>query len=540
MGISGLPAAPRRSIKETSSLANIKGPSVHDTPRNVLFITVDQWRGDCLGAMAHPCLRTPRLDQLAREGCLFRRHYGQTAPCGPARASLLTGQYLMNHRVVNNGTPLDAGFTNIALEVRRHGLEPTLIGYTDQTPDPRGLSPADPALSTYEGVLPGFSAYLHQTEDARPWLAWLRALGYPEPLDVEHIYRHQENYPGAAERGPTFPPARYPAEHSDTAFVTDTALGWLQNHAGQPWFLHLAYLRPHPPWVVPEPYHDHYHPEAVPPPLRDPPLSHWQAQHPYLDWHLRRHSQRSFLPGGSRLAAAVGLDAVLQARASYFGLMAELDRQIGRLLDYLATSAQERHTLVVFTSDHGEHLGDRFLWGKHGYFDEAYHIPLIIRDPDGQHRQVVDAFTEAVDLMPTLLTWLGFPVPAQCDGESLLPWVRGEAPGRWRDALHWEFDFRDVRGEQQPPGLPADQCQLAVLRDEHYKYVHFPTLAPLLFDLQADPKQCHNLAAEPRQAARVRDYAQRMLSWRMLHSDRRLANLQAGPGGIRAWLGTRY
>ena len=97
--------------------------------RNVLLITVDQWRGDCLSAVGHPVVRTPNLDRLAAQGVLFRCHYAQAAPCGPSRASLHTGQYLMNHRSGRNGTPLDARFTNVALEARKCGYEPALFGY---------------------------------------------------------------------------------------------------------------------------------------------------------------------------------------------------------------------------------------------------------------------------------------------------------------------------------------------------------------------------------------------------------------------------
>ncbi|MEO6469370.1 MAG: sulfatase-like hydrolase/transferase, partial [Acidimicrobiia bacterium] len=138
-------------------------------PRNVLYITVDQWRGECLGAAGHPVVKTPNLDRLASEGVLFRRHYAQAAPCGPSRASLHTGQYLMNHRSVLNGTPLDARFTNVALEVRAAGYDPVLFGYTDALPDPRQLSAEDPRLRTYEGVLPGFRAVVDLPEHARPW-----------------------------------------------------------------------------------------------------------------------------------------------------------------------------------------------------------------------------------------------------------------------------------------------------------------------------------------------------------------------------------
>ena len=93
--------------------------------KKILFITADQWRGDTLGCLNHPVVKTPNIDQLAEEGILFSKHYAQTVPCGPSRASLYTGLYAMNHRSVNNGTPLNARFTNIALEVRKAGYDPT-------------------------------------------------------------------------------------------------------------------------------------------------------------------------------------------------------------------------------------------------------------------------------------------------------------------------------------------------------------------------------------------------------------------------------
>ncbi|NEO17624.1 sulfatase-like hydrolase/transferase, partial [Moorena sp. SIO3E8] len=110
---------------------------------NVLLITADQWRGDCLGAAGHPLVKTPAIDALAADGVLFRRHYCQATPCSPARASLLTGLYQMNHRVCRNGTPLDARHDNIARAMRRLGYAPALFGYTDTSVDPRRCDPND-------------------------------------------------------------------------------------------------------------------------------------------------------------------------------------------------------------------------------------------------------------------------------------------------------------------------------------------------------------------------------------------------------------
>src|SRR5690349_20757031 len=128
---------------------------------NVLFITLDQFRADCLSCAGHPVVRTPHLDRLAADGVRFARHYSQATPCGPGRASLYTGMYQFNHRVVANGTPLDRRFDNVALAGRRAGYEPVLFGYTDQSIDPRDADgPDDPRLSRYTGILPGFDVEL--------------------------------------------------------------------------------------------------------------------------------------------------------------------------------------------------------------------------------------------------------------------------------------------------------------------------------------------------------------------------------------------
>ena len=121
---------------------------------NILFITADQWRGDCLSLLGHR-VQTPNLDALAAEGTLFQRHFANAVPCGPSRASLHTGMYLQNHRSGTNGTPLDHRFDNWALQFRSIGYRPSLFGYTDRALDPRFVDATDPRLRTYEGLLPG-------------------------------------------------------------------------------------------------------------------------------------------------------------------------------------------------------------------------------------------------------------------------------------------------------------------------------------------------------------------------------------------------
>lgn len=497
---------------------------------NVLFITADQWRGDCLSALGHACVRTPCLDALARDGVLFRRHYSQATPCAPGRASLYTGMYLHNHRVVVNGTPLDARFTNVALEARRAGYEPGLLGYTDTGADPRTRAPGDPALRTFGGILPGMTPVRGNAPHWRAWFAHLKAKGYAVPERLLDMYRPREDA-SADGRGLTYAPAAYAAEDSETAFLTDVAMEHLSAAGDRPWFLHISFLSPHPPFVAPAPYHDMYDPARVPPPVRAASVDEEASQHPFLEHYL--HNQRGWgitFEFESRNNLALGDADILQARATYYGMMSEVDAHIGRLLDSLRASGAYEDTLVVFTSDHGEMLGDHWQFSKYTYFDQSFHIPLIVRDPrpqaDAGRGTQIDAFTENVDVMPTILDCVGVHAPAQCDGESLLPFCRGEIPDTWRDAAHWEFDFRDLVAEDTGRflGLRPDQCSLAVLRGERFKYVHFAGLPPLLFDLQEDPHELRNLATDPASQSLVLDHASRLLSWRMSHEDRVLAN----------------
>nr|WP_276570081.1 alkaline phosphatase family protein [Rhodovibrio salinarum] len=509
-----------------------------------MFVTLDQWRADALAAHGHPCARTPNLDRLAGEGVSFRNHFAQASPCGPARASLMTGLYAMVHRSVRNGVPLDSRFTNLALEARRLGFQPTLFGYTDTTPDPRTRPAGDPALQSYAGVLPGFDIGCPMNEVSWPWLAHLQAKGYDLPARPSDIYRPVDG--GAGFAGPERHPPRpiYTAEDSDTAFLTDRVLEWLGPRTGQGWFIHLSYLRPHPPLIAPEPWASLIDPESVPLPARPRSLPAERAAHPLHDWLHAKHDAPDIYTGHDTTLCALGAAELRQMIATYFGLLAEVDHHLGRILDQLRATGELDETLVVVTGDHGELLGERWLFGKEGYFDSAFHVPLIIRDPDAETTRgtEVAAITEAVDVVPTILDTLGGVVPEVCDGCSLRPFVRqGRTPAGWRETAMFEFDFRDVAKleAERHLGLAPDECALAALRGSRWKYVHCAGLPPLLFDLEVDPHESRNLAGDPAYAAIERDCAQALLSKRLLHADRTWTNTLLSEGGPTIYRGPR-
>jgi len=493
---------------------------------NVLFITADQWRGKCLSALDHSVVKTPHLDALAADGVLFRNHFTQCMPCGPSRASLLTGMYMMNHRSVRNGSPLDARFTNIAIEARKAGYEPGLIGYTDTSLDPRQLHANDPRRTRYDNVLPGFTQLVPGSQEgttgATAWLRDLAAKGYEIPEPTDDIYKPRGNYPGAEKRGPTYAPPVYGTADSDTAFMVDRAIETISKPDQSPWFLHLSMLRPHPPFIVSEPFNSMYDPDEVDEIVCAASPQAEAASHPYTAYMLRHFAGHDD-PAHPRDAASMA-----QLRATYYGLVSEVDHHIGRLMDALKASGSYEDTLIIFTSDHGEQLWDHWMLGKEGLFDQSAHIPLIIRAPGAvgaaRRGHVVDAFSESVDIMPTTLDMLDCDVPLQCDGRSLAPFMTGETPADWRQEVHWEIDFRDVKNglPETEMGLRFDECALATIRDNQYKYVHFTSLPPLLYDIEADPEELVDLAGDPAYATVLARYAQKMLSWRMANAERTL------------------
>lgn len=502
--------------------------------RNVLFIVADQWRGDCLGGLGHPAIRTPHLDALMRRGVTFTRHFAQSAPCGPARASMLTGLYVMNHRVVANGVPLDARHPNLALELRRGGVDPCLVGYTTTIPDPRATTPADPRFAEIGDVQEGWRVFAHFDEVAwRHYFAWAAGQGValpPRPMDL----MAPEGPPG-----PSALPARIPAHASDTAWTAahaSHALRALGSDATRPWVLQCGFFRPHPPFAAPAPWHAAAANRPIPPAIGCGAEAREAAQHPLMAHWFARQQRASYFEGASGAVQPLAAGEIAETRRAYYGLIAEVDDAVGRILAALEATGRAAETLVVFTADHGEQLGDHGLLGKLGWFDQSYHLPLIIADPTrpAAHGRRVDAFTEAVDLMPTLLDWHALPVPRASDGVSLVPWLEGGTPAPWRDAVHFEYDLRGGWPDpHRPPfGLAVDQAAMAAIRTATWKYVHFAALPPVLYDLVADPEETRNLAADPAHAALLSEARARMLDWRLRHADRTLTHLCATPAGL--------
>lgn len=494
--------------------------------RNVLFILADQFRADCLGAAGNDVIQTPHLDELAAEGVLFRNCYNQTAPCGPSRTCIYTSRYLCSTRSVNNLVPLRDAEENWGYALRQAGYDPGLIGYNDYTIDPALLPEGHRLLREldYNNVMPGFERVYYHEYDSDEYFAWLGEQGYPdELLNRQAIHAPAVPDEGPGDHLPCHFPAHYSAEHSECRFVTDKARDYIRTRGdgAAGWVLSLNYIKPHPPNVNCQPYSDMYDPAAMPAPTRRPDELE-DHPHPYL---------RAVIGDGKHRDER----HLREFMACYYGMVSEVDDNLGLVFDELKATGQWDNTLIIFSSDHGEYLGDHYLVGKRHCFDGAMHTPCIIRDPQTPGGRQRHGFVESIDLAPTVLDWLGVPIPDRFQGRSLMDAVRDDDAFEDRAEIHYEFDYRDA-ARARDADTDMDQHLLWVIRDGDFKYVHFADerVPPLLFDLQDDPGEFDSLAQQPEHAATVLRYCQKLLCWRMRHEDQRMgrwaANLRYGEG----------
>ena len=522
--------------------------------KNVLFITCDQLRADCIlrGNKYAQHIQTPHLDRLASQGVTFERHYGQTVPCGPARASMHTSMYALNHGVYDNGVPLRAGLTNWALEISAQtNISPRLIGYVDQAIDlVNNEAPSTDDIHWDGGYLDGLKR-LGSTDfiGTKDWLIHSLSLSKDDALFAAKK-RHWNGYRGSVEwlaksrtddtrstsKGYSAP-ARYDRENSDTSILVNRAIRFIKEEAehGKAWALHLSLLKPHPPWTAPFPYNELYHPDEV---------EEWFAelnekmtgqkfgqdleQHPWLQF-LHTVPNRYAHHGASGSAKHVTRQKKLEAMSAYFGLVTELDACLGKLFDFLRVTGEDQRTLIIFTCDHGEQLFNHGLVGKLGFYEESYHIPLIIADPFAplsHGKRYTDYFTEAIDIAPTIVDWIGATVPKQFQGTSLLSAVRGRNNRKkGKDFVVFEYNFSNWGWRKEEPhlnwaalqGLSVEECVATVIREANIKYIHFNKLPCLLIDLQNDPGETQNVIDIPEYQATLTRMRSKLERWKALH-----------------------
>ena len=503
------------------------------TPTNLLFIIADMFRADCLGCTGNPVIRTPNLDRLAAAGTAFTHCFVQTAPCGPSRSCIYTGRYLCSTRSLHNRTPLADAEQNFGYALREAGFRPALIGYNDYAVDPSILPAGDPRTRSpsYDNILPGFDCPYFHPSDSPDYFRWLRDRGYSESLlNPQAIHRPAVPPEGPGPHVDAHFPAQYRREHSEGRYLTERAIEFLrcERHShGQSaargsaagWVLSLNYVKPHPPYVCADPYHRRYDPASVPSAVQR--LDELRPRHRYL--RMLRAAQppmeRELSTDAQRLA---------ELRAAYYGMVSELDENLGVLFDALQGAGEWERTFIVFTSDHGHCLGDHYLHGAEHFYDGAMRVPLIVRDPspraDATRGALLDALVESIDVAPTMLAALGVEPPDRYAGRSLLGLLHGDPRYRLREHVHFEYDYRPTAVRRDPDADP-DEHLYWVLRGRDYKYIQFadPDMPPILFDLRVDPDELDDVACRPHYAPRITAACQTLLRWRMVNEDQRMA-----------------
>jgi arylsulfatase A-like enzyme len=472
--------------------------------KNVLWIMCDQLRHDYLGCTGHPTLKTPNIDAMARRGVRFSNAYVQSPICGPSRMSFYTGRYMRSHGSHWNGWPLRVGEPTLGDHLKKIGVRNVLVGKTHMAPDLEGLKALGIAPDSIIGVHVsecGFEPYerddgLHPTGRPRPrYDSYLREQGFDAPNPWEHWANSGADADGELQNGWLLvhadKAARIPEELSETPYMTRRAMDFITEAEtdGRPWCLHLSYIKPHWPYIAPEPYASMYGAKDVMPAIRSE--KERQEAHPvfaaYMDMRYSRNMARD--------------EAREKVIPAYMGLIKQIDDQMGVLMRFLEERGLTDNTMIVFTSDHGDYLGDHWMGEKDLFHDQSARIPLIVIDPsrgaDATRGTVSDALVEAIDLAPTFIDYFGAtPANHILEGRSLMPLLHGGPPTDWRKVIFSEYDYsmQDVRLKLNQP---VEQCRLFMVYDGRWKYIHASGFRPMLYDLQSDPQEFADRGEDP-------------------------------------------
>ena len=367
----------------------------------------DQLRWDYLSCYGHPHLKTPNIDSLAKKGVMFDSAYVQAPVCGPSRASYYTGRTVFSHGSTWNQVPLPIGELTIGDYLRQSGIRTGVVGKTHMRPDTEGMNRLGISKNTEIGLIvsePGFDPYerddgLHPNNQIKnsskklSYNQWLNKLGYDGENPWDSWANSSEGKNGEILSGwrlrNSNKPARIPEKHSETAFMTNRAIEFIEESNDIPWFLHLSYIKPHWPYIAPAPYHNMYSSNQFYPVQRTD--SEKKINHPVYKAFMENGISKTFSKDEVR-------ETVL---AGYMGLIKQIDDNLGRLFNFMEETKKMEDTMRVFTSDHGDYHGDHWLGEKELFHEQIVRVPMIIYDPTlsaDKNRGVKEqCFIEAID-----------------------------------------------------------------------------------------------------------------------------------------------
>jgi arylsulfatase A-like enzyme len=492
------------------------------TKPNLLFLFADQQRFDTLSCYGNHQIQTPNLDALAAESCAFQNAHVTQPVCTPSRTSMLTGLYPHTNGCEQNNVPL-----------------------RPETPTLAEMLPDD-YLCAYYGkwhlgdevvAQHGFTDWVSIEDYYR------RYYSRPEYLSLFSSYHHfllQNGFEPDYERGGArlfdrVKAASLPEPYTKARFLGREAARFLRERgsSGQPFVLYVGFLEPHTPYVGP--LGNLYSPEEL------PAAPHFRLKPPPNAALVNRMLADQYMDQGFLYGQDLTTDiGCRRTWAQYWGNVTLVDRAVGDILRALHETGLADNTIVVFTSDHGDMMGDHGLFEKCVLYEEAVRVPLLVRVPwlDRAPRSIPGRVSQ-VDLVPTILDLMGEPIPAGLEGQSRAGVLRGESTLAGNDVfVEWNGpDGRPARFFGQGPtdlkepleATAREQAQewqavrgpwRSVVGHEGWKLNLSTTDQPELYDLNADPHELRNRFDEPQQRARIRDLTERLRAWQAQTGDK--------------------
>jgi len=486
--------------------------------KNVIFIMCDQLRYDYLGCTGHPSINTPNIDRLASRGMLFENSYCNAPLCGPSRASFYTGRYMSSHGVMANDDPIKIDEVTLGDYIRELGGEAHVVGKSEGRPNTEALSRLNitkdseiaqnrhdngfTPFEQYGGLYPepivhdgvGYNDYL-KSQGYEMYNPWENAANTSTKSGVKHSGWEMKN---------AHLPSDINAQHSETAFLTNRAMDYISSrNKDTAWCLHLSYFNPHWPLLAPSPYHEMYKESDVVEVIKD--KVEIKNPHPVFSAFQQLEYSRNYTEEEKRRHVI----------PTYMGLISEIDHHIGRLISFLNDNNLSENTLIIFTSDHGDYLGDHWLGEKDLFHEPSVRIPLIIVDPKmpknlrgiSERRMV-----ESVDIVPTIVEYMGGSfVHNRMEGRSLIPILYGD-DSTWRDTVFAEIDYSD-RGARQILDKHPYECRGYMIKNSQWKYIYWEGYRAQLYDLSNDYNEFNDLAENQDQSKRLADFERQLFDW---------------------------
>jgi arylsulfatase A-like enzyme len=446
--------------------------------------------------------------------------------------STYTGRYVHSHGASWNGIPLKVGEKTMGDHLRATGMDCYLVGKTHMRADVEGMARlglepdsligarvSECGFDVFErddGMLPEGPDGFYDPNGAKEYNKWLKAKGYESDNPWHDFANSGLDDDGNVLSGwllKNAPEAANIAEEdSETPYLTGRGIEFMETHDG-PWCCHLSYIKPHWPYIVPEPYASMFRPEHVKPVVRSE--DERENAHPVLKMFMDTIVGETFSRQEVR-------EAVIPA---YMGLIKQADDQMGRLFKWLEDTGRMEDTMIVLTSDHGDFLGDHWLGEKTFFHDTSTKVPLIIYDPspeaDATRGMVCDALVESIDLAPTFVEVTGEkPQMHVLEGESLLPILRGEREDTLRDYVICEYDY-SATPVSHIHNIGVRDAIMFMVATKHWKMVHCEGgYRPILFDLENDPNELIDLGDSEDHADVIADLYDKLFQWTRRQSQR--------------------